>query len=505
MHGGSGGKLEIIDIYPGRSGTSPVNLIELNGVVMFGLYDRNRGQLWRSDGTPEGTWMVKDICPTGGANILNTLVVNGILFFSAQDGINGQELWRSDGTPDGTWMVKDINPGSSSSEVKDLVSFSGLLYFSAYDPVNGWELWRSDGTESGTWLVKDIIPGENGSHPKNFKELKGFLYFVALTPNYNSEIWRTDGTTLGTTWFSEFRPQGEFFSFDGEYLYFSNYNDTHYNYALARIDGTPSGTQELDGIGLYGDEPMVQFKDSILFPGQVNYSPGLCRISMDGSNPMILADTTYSYPHLELFQQIGDQFFFVFDEGTAMGQELWKTDGTVAGTRQVLNMSPGEDEGTFFKNLASFEGNLFFHGAPSGNAWELWRICSEPAVQISAPGSQCFGQQNLLATVTDSGQLASYHWTVSGAEIMDGQDSPNLNLLSSGFQVIQLQVEVEVLGSCSSTGYQIIPAYPVQLGNWYDPALYQPEDDRDQNGRINILDYVDMANHCSSRFMNNSQ
>ena len=41
--------------------------------------------------------------------------VGDTLFFTADDGVNGNELWKSDGTEAGTVLVKDINPGSGSS------------------------------------------------------------------------------------------------------------------------------------------------------------------------------------------------------------------------------------------------------------------------------------------------------------------------------------------------------------------------------------------------------
>jgi ELWxxDGT repeat protein len=55
----------------------------------------------------------------------------------ANDGIHGRELWRSDGTEEGTYLVKDILLGEGSSEPAMLTSASGRLYFVARDGVHG--------------------------------------------------------------------------------------------------------------------------------------------------------------------------------------------------------------------------------------------------------------------------------------------------------------------------------------------------------------------------------
>ena len=49
------------------------------------------------------------------------------VYFSAGDGVNGFELWKSDGTPGGTQMVKDIRAGSGSSFPTDLTEVNGAL------------------------------------------------------------------------------------------------------------------------------------------------------------------------------------------------------------------------------------------------------------------------------------------------------------------------------------------------------------------------------------------
>lgn len=83
--------------------------------------------------------------------------VNGVLFFSADDGEHGMELWATDGTPAGTKLVADIYPGPESSFPTDLANVNGTLYFSADDGEHGTELWISNG--SGAKLFADINPG----------------------------------------------------------------------------------------------------------------------------------------------------------------------------------------------------------------------------------------------------------------------------------------------------------------------------------------------------------
>ena len=98
--------------------------------------------------------------------------VEGTLFFSAVDDTHRKELWRSDGTEEGTVLVKDINaaaplcayldldiPNECRESIKFPVAVEGTLYFSADDGLHARELWKSDGTEEGTVMVKDIAPG----------------------------------------------------------------------------------------------------------------------------------------------------------------------------------------------------------------------------------------------------------------------------------------------------------------------------------------------------------
>ncbi|HEV7671303.1 MAG TPA: hypothetical protein VGS22_22525 [Thermoanaerobaculia bacterium] len=51
----------------------------------------------------------------------------GVLYFPGQDPQHGAELWRSDGTPEGTYRLTDICPGSCSGGGRLLGFFQGSM------------------------------------------------------------------------------------------------------------------------------------------------------------------------------------------------------------------------------------------------------------------------------------------------------------------------------------------------------------------------------------------
>lgn len=191
----------LADLTPGNHSSEPSAPVRCGSNIFFTANDGLNGhELWKSDGTPDGTVMVKDLCEGFcGSNPKNLCDVNGILFFTAYESDKGTELWRSDGTEKGTYRVKDINTGSSNFSPRYLTKMGNLLFFTAHDGTHGAELWVSDGTEKGTSMVKDIIPGGSGAHPQMLTASAGKLYFkCSSAQGGKEELWCSDGTNEGT-------------------------------------------------------------------------------------------------------------------------------------------------------------------------------------------------------------------------------------------------------------------------------------------------------------------
>ena len=167
-----------VGLFPLHSGHE-LPIVELNGVALFAAQDGVHSltpssfgdattadyeyELYRSDGTESGTFLVKDIMPGNyGSNPYGLTETNGVVFFTADDGVHGRELWKTDGTASGTVLVKDIDDIPSEypgSYPESLTAVNNTLFFTADDGVHGREFWKSDGTTSGTTLVKDINVG----------------------------------------------------------------------------------------------------------------------------------------------------------------------------------------------------------------------------------------------------------------------------------------------------------------------------------------------------------
>ena len=210
-NGTARGTRMVKNIAPGAADAGINNVASIGSKVLFGANDGVHGlELFVSDGTRGGTHQVKeineegDIIPYPGGGF-TPVVIGGIYYFKANDGEgggpgdHGAELWRSDGTPAGTRMVKDINPGVTSTNFSWVHRVGHRLFLAVTDG-KGNELWVSDGTAGGTHRVKDIWPGSGSSNPYYLGSIGSTLYFAAKdgSDGHGVELWKSDGTAAGT-------------------------------------------------------------------------------------------------------------------------------------------------------------------------------------------------------------------------------------------------------------------------------------------------------------------
>ncbi len=264
-----------------------------SGVGYFAASDDVQGlELWRTDGTPAGTRLLKDIqAGLAGSAPADFTVYNGQIYFAAE-GSGGRELWRTDGTSAGTVRVLDLNPGAAWSSPLSLEVYNGLLYFGADDGLNGRQLWRTDGTESGTELFLKVLDNvgdyQRQLNPHSLFVFRNRLHFTA--PNLNGpDFSSTDGVSVSGG--------------DGAIFGYQPYNDRLVRDILV-VNGTLFYLKRTSGEGpefyMKTPEPRTQFK-------YINAGPG-------GPSPGNLTD--------------GGNVVYFTASSLDHGPELWKSDGT---------------------------------------------------------------------------------------------------------------------------------------------------------------------------------
>lgn len=169
----------------GLQRASSQNTIVLDSLMYFVANDDIHGEeLWISDGTAAGTRLVKDIWEGKTGSSITRMTIHGNeVYFYAEDSLAGAELWKTDGTTAGTVMVADANPGSDGSanlSFDDIISLGDILIYEGYDPINGQELrWVNENGDQG--ILEDLSPGRRSSSFSSFCSFDGKMYFSGPT------------------------------------------------------------------------------------------------------------------------------------------------------------------------------------------------------------------------------------------------------------------------------------------------------------------------------------
>jgi ELWxxDGT repeat protein len=132
----------IKDIYPGSSYASgfPSRPYNFKDQLVFSASTATSSGPWITDGSSGNT---VPLCPTLTGHTKNDSVYTHLgdyLFFTANDGVSGQELWSWDGSE--CRLVADLTPGAGYEGIYGIMKTDTSIYFSAYDGNGGSRLMK---------------------------------------------------------------------------------------------------------------------------------------------------------------------------------------------------------------------------------------------------------------------------------------------------------------------------------------------------------------------------
>lgn len=427
--GTEAGTQMVADINPGSGSSRPTWLTLVNGQILFFARTDAAGlELWRSDGTAAGTTMLKDFNP-GPADGIRTfnapqirdmLVRDGVLYFAADSaGVYGN-LCRSDGTPQGTYTIKSVCPTCASNTYTTgwFTLLNNTLYFIA-----GNDLWKSNGTPSGTTT---LIDGDG--YPGHFSQLKAAgnkLYFAGQrTSSIDVEPYYNNGSAGSATLLKDIG-EGDFNSSNPrQFTTFGNKVYFIANQHLWSTTGTSAGTSEFfaQNLGNYsaskGDGQNLFAANGFLFfnaQGSSGQTEFLYSTNGTAGNITQMAQTNdYGFGELGLLQY-GPKVCFWGDNGVS--EDIWVSNGVYAFFYYANSSTVRADDLWLVGDYVYF----FMDQLGSNVGLELYRLKLSPETPLAASISQldfiqCNGAADglLIAAASGGAPPYSYRWSVGG-------------------------------------------------------------------------------------------
>lgn len=379
--------LQLIDLRPMADGSSPGELISFAGKIFFSANDGTNGQeLWRTDGAPDathtGTELACDIATGAGesSSPSNLVVYGDHLYFQATNG--DSEMYRTNGEINGCEEV-DINPTGSGGFGEARV-VGDQLWWSATNGTDGIEPYLYNDVSGG--MVYDINP-TGDSFPSGFTKLGAQVFYAANNGTDGYELWRSSesGTSLAAnineTPGEGSNPQELFASAAYDILLFRAYSPTA-GWELFGTDGIDVEVFDIN-VGVESSDPsqFTEINGTIYFTAFTEET-GMELWSLNETDGLeIVSDITpgINSSSPQQLTAIGDWLYFTANAG-AVGYELWRSNGTT--TEMVIDLLPGSD-GAYPFGFVEHDGVIFF-SANNGSSWTLFQTTGTAASTVEA-------------------------------------------------------------------------------------------------------------------------
>ncbi len=304
------GTYMLFDLLLGGLSAYPSRFVGNGSIALF-----NSGQFsnepWRTDGVT--AQLLLDINPTGGSNPSGFLPVGSRWFFTAFTPATGRELWTSDGTTTGTQLL-EIGPGSATGAGNPVRCGTRAMLIGD-DGVHGAEPWISDGTTAGATMIADIAPGSGSSTapfvPSMFTVGDG-AFFLANDGIHGFEPWFTDGTAAGTHLIADINP--------------GSANSCLYPFL---------SPQPVFALAIGEDRTVAFVADDGVHGNEIWITDGT------PTGTFMLPETLSGPASAEPrdFTRVGPNVFFTADDGV-LGRELWSFPTSLTRAAVIETMSP---------------------------------------------------------------------------------------------------------------------------------------------------------------------
>jgi ELWxxDGT repeat protein len=361
--------LRRVYLFAPGSDAALLHLTALGDRVVFVAADPEHGsEPWVSDGTPEGTRMLADLCRPGcSSHPADLLRVEETVFFSASHDKLGRELFETDGSLEGTRLAADVCPGRCSSVPSPLASWRERAWFTATRPDLGLELW-SAAPGAGARLEVDLLPGPESSVPSPQIVWRDRLYLQVV------------GLAEGIDWYRISEPgEGAQPAVELDLGSRRVHNFTEVDGALHLVESSVTGSR-------------LWVLDDPSTPGRQ-----LASFENGAASPVGAVGGAVVYLHLAPSGELA----------------LWRTDGTVGGTRKLRRF-----EGLPWPRGQVLDGRLLFAADGGGAGPELWAVGADDAprrLRNLARDASSSDPHHLTAWEDDLGFLALGASELSGS------------------------------------------------------------------------------------------